>query len=82
MVAGPSGQSFGDAPMMDEMNPDFPQADFSLFGGEGSSAFSNPAAATATLFPGGPEVFATLDNDPMFNEAYNDSDFFDYDMSN
>jgi hypothetical protein len=81
MVAGPSGQSFGDAPLFGS-DPDFPSSDFSLFGGESSSAFSNPAAATATLFPGGPEAFATLDNDPMFDPAWNDSDFIDYDMSN
>ncbi|KIW92200.1 uncharacterized protein Z519_07184 [Cladophialophora bantiana CBS 173.52] len=81
MIAGPSGQSFNDAPLI-ASDPEFPQNDFSLFGGEGSSAFSNPAAATATLFPGGPEAFATLDNDPMFASAWNDSDFIDYDMNN
>jgi len=81
MIAGPSRRSFNDAPLM-SADSDFPQNDFPLFGGEGSSAFSNPAAATATLFPGGPEVFASLDNDPMFDPAWNDSDFIDYDMSN
>ncbi len=81
MIAGPSGQSFNDAPLFGS-DPDFPSSDFSLFGGESSSAFSNPAAATATLFPGGPEAFASLDNDPMFDPAWNDSDFIDYDMSN
>lgn len=81
MIAGPSGQSFNDAPLFGA-ETDFPQNDFSLFAGESSNAFSNPAAATATLFPGGPEVFATLDNDPMFDDAWNDSDFVDYDMSN
>lgn len=81
MIAGPSGQSFNDPPLM-SADSDFPQNDFSLFSGESSTAFSNPAAATATLFPGGPEVFASLDNDPMFDSAWNDSDFIDYDMSN
>ncbi|KIW22866.1 uncharacterized protein PV07_11119 [Cladophialophora immunda] len=81
MIAGPSGQSFNDAPLIGS-DPEFPHSDFSLFGGEGSNAFSNPAAATATLFPGGPEAFATLDNDPMFDSAWNDSDFIDYDMNN
>jgi uncharacterized C2H2 Zn-finger protein len=81
MVAGPSGQSFNDAPLF-SADADFPSSDFSLFGGESSRAFSNPAAATATLFPGGPEAFATLDNDPMFDPAWNDSDFVDYDMIN
>ncbi|KIX02737.1 uncharacterized protein Z518_08679 [Rhinocladiella mackenziei CBS 650.93] len=77
MIAVPSGQSFGDAPLLVQ-EPDFPSGDFSLFGGEGSNAFSNPAAATATLFPGGPEIFASLDNDPMLDPAWNDSDFIDY----
>ena len=82
MIAGPSGRSFGDAPLMGRES-DFPQGDFSLFGGESSSAFSNPAAATATLFPGGPEAFATLDNDPMFDlDQWDETDFIDYEMSN
>lgn len=81
MIAGPSTEVFHKAQMMDQVL-DFPQADFSLFGGESSNAFSNPAAASATLFPGGPEAFATLDNDPMFNEDFNDNDLFDYDMGN
>jgi len=81
MIAGPSGQSFNDAPLFGS-DPDFSRNDFSLFGGESSSAFSNPAAATATLFPGGAEAFATLNDDPMFDPAWNDSDFIDYDMSN
>jgi len=81
MIAGPPAQFFGDAPMLGQ-NLDFPEADFSLFGGESSTAFSNPAAATATLFPGGPEAFASLDNDPMFDQAWNDNDFIDYDMIN
>lgn len=78
MIAGPSGQSFGDDPMMSN-DYDFPQGDFSLFSGEGSSAFSNPAAANATLFPSEPEAFATLDNDPMFNEQW-ENDMFDFNM--
>ncbi|OAP63819.1 hypothetical protein AYL99_03046 [Fonsecaea erecta] len=81
MIAGPSGQSFNDAPLIGS-DVEFPHSDFSLFAGEASNAFSNPAAATATLFPGGPEAFATLDNDPMFDSAWNDSDFIDYDMNN
>lgn len=81
MIAGPSKHTFDDTPFMGTES-DFPLQDFSLFGGESSSAFSNPAAATATLFPGGPEAFATLDNDPMFDAAWNDTDFIDYDMSN
>ncbi|OAL31128.1 hypothetical protein AYO20_08363 [Fonsecaea nubica] len=80
MIAGSSGQSFNDAPLI-VSDSEF-QSDFSLFGGESSNAFSNPAAATATLFPGGPEAFATLDNDPMFDSVWNDSDFIDYDMNN
>ncbi|KAK5045871.1 hypothetical protein LTR84_008964 [Exophiala bonariae] len=78
MIAGPSGQSFGDEPMMGN-DFDFPQGDFSLFAGESSSAFSNPAAANATLFPSEPEAFATLDNDPMFNEQW-ENDMFDFNM--
>jgi hypothetical protein len=81
MIAGPSRQPFASTPLM-EQDPGFPSGDFSLFGGESSSAFSNPAAASATLFPGGPEAFASLDNDPMFDTAWNDSDFIDYDMDN
>ncbi|KIV85030.1 hypothetical protein PV11_00768 [Exophiala sideris] len=81
MIAGPSTEVFQKASMMDQALG-FPQEDFSLFGGESSNAFSNPAAASATLFPGGPEVFATLDNDPMFNENWADEDLFDYDMGN
>ncbi|KIW48227.1 uncharacterized protein PV06_00836 [Exophiala oligosperma] len=81
MVAGPSGQPFGKAPMMGQ-DFDFPVEDFSLFGGQDSNAFSNPAAASATLFPGGPEAFAALDNDPMFDESYNDDELFDWDMTN
>ncbi|KIW20076.1 hypothetical protein PV08_00651 [Exophiala spinifera] len=81
MIAGPSGQPFGKAPMMGQ-EFDFPVEDFSLFGGEDSNAFSNPAAASATLFPGGPEAFAALDNDPMFDESYNDDELFDWDMTN
>lgn len=81
MIAGPSSQPFGDATLMGH-DPDFPSGDFSLFGGQSSAAFSNPAAASATLFPGGPEAFATLDNDPMFDAVWNDSDFIDYDMDN
>jgi len=77
MIAGPSGLSFGDEPMMNDF--DFPQGDFSLFAGESSSAFSNPAAANATLFPSEPEAFATLDNDPMFNEQW-ENDMFDFNM--
>jgi hypothetical protein len=78
MIAGPSTQSFNDAPLF-EADPNFPQSDFSLFGGESSNAFSNPAAATATLFPADPEAFAALDDDPMYDPAWNDSDFIDYD---
>ncbi|EXJ88230.1 hypothetical protein A1O1_05160 [Capronia coronata CBS 617.96] len=81
MIAGPSRQQFADTPLLGH-DPEFPSGDFSLFGGESSNAFSNPAAASATLFPGGPEVFATLDNDPMFDAAWTDSDFIDYDMKN
>ncbi|KAG9796106.1 hypothetical protein KCU88_g97, partial [Aureobasidium melanogenum] len=81
MIAGPSRHSFSDPTLMGQ-DGDFPSADFSLFGGESSAAFSNPAAASATLFPGGPEAFASLDNDPMFDAAWNDSDFIDYDMNN
>ncbi|KIW56227.1 hypothetical protein, variant 3 [Exophiala xenobiotica] len=81
MIAGPSGHTFDKASMMGQ-DMEFPSGDFSLFGGEGSNAFSNPAAASATLFPGGPEAFATLDNDPMFSEAFNDDDLFDWDMTN
>ncbi|KAK5467682.1 hypothetical protein LTS15_000655 [Exophiala xenobiotica] len=79
MIAGPS-HTFDKASMMSQ-DMGFPSEDFSLFGGEGSNAFSNPAAASATLFPGGPEAFATLDNDPMFNESFNDDALFDYDMT-
>jgi hypothetical protein len=78
MVTAPSNQSFNDAPLISG-DVNFMDNDFSLFGGESSTAFSNPAAATATLFPGGPEAFATLDNDPMFNENWNENDLFDYD---
>ncbi|EXJ87035.1 hypothetical protein A1O3_03992 [Capronia epimyces CBS 606.96] len=81
MIAGPSRQPFADTPLMGQ-DLDFPSGDFSLFGGESSTAFSNPAAASATLFPGGPEAFAALDNDPMFDAAWNDTDFIDYDMDN
>ncbi|KAI1618313.1 hypothetical protein EDD36DRAFT_426106 [Exophiala viscosa] len=81
MIAGPSTEVFHKASIMDQALG-FPEGDFSLFGGESSNAFSNPAAASATLFPGGPEAFATLDNDPMFNENWTDEDLFDYDMGN
>ena len=94
MIAGPSGQSFHDAPLMGSTSGqsfnDVPLVgsasdpfshDFSLFGAESSSAFLNPAAATATLFPGDAGAYATLDNDPML-DAWNDHDFIDYDMNN
>merc|ERR1711939_188806 len=80
-IAGPSGHTFDKTSMMGQ-DMEFPSGDFSLFGGDSSNAFSNPAAASATLFPGGPEAFATLDNDPMFSEAFNDGDLFDWDMTN
>ncbi|KAK5197014.1 hypothetical protein LTR72_000241 [Exophiala xenobiotica] len=78
MIAGPS-HTFDKAPMLSQ-DMGFPSEDFALYGGAASNAFSNPAAASATLFPGGPEAFATLDDDPMFNESFDDA-LFDYDMN-
>lgn len=54
---------------------DIPDNDFTLFSGDNTSPFSNPAAASATLFPA--SDFAVLDNDPLFDEG-----FVDYPMTN
>jgi hypothetical protein len=66
--------STGFADPMIGQNMNIPDNDFALFGGDNTSPFSNPAAASATLFPA--SEFAILDNDPMFDEG-----FVDYDMS-
>ena len=70
------GNNFED-PMIGQ-NVGIPDNDFALFRGDNTSPFSNPAAASATLFPSASE-FAILDNDPLFN----DEGFAgDYDMTN
>ncbi|RMZ88389.1 hypothetical protein DV736_g4380, partial [Chaetothyriales sp. CBS 134916] len=55
-----------------------PGNDFTLFRGESTSPFSNPAAASATLFPAD---FAALDNHPIFDEGFMEDDcsFIDFD---
>lgn len=73
LLQEPSGQSFVDVSMMGQ-DMDFAASDFSLFG-ESHSAFSNPAAATATLFPGNAEAFAMHDNNSMFKDMVFDDDF-------
>jgi hypothetical protein len=70
-----SNNGFEDPMLGQVMN--IPDNDFTLFGGENTSPFSNPAAASATLFPA--SEFAVLDNDPMFDEGFVD---FDQSMTN
>ena len=55
-----------------------PDNDFTLFSGDGTSPFSNPAAASATLFPAD---FASLDNHPMFDEGFmeEETSYVDFD---
>ena len=61
-------------PMIGQGN--LPHNDFDLFAGDNTYPFSNPAAASATLFPT-QDDFASLNNDPMFDEG-----FVDFDMEN
>ncbi|RMZ81159.1 hypothetical protein DV737_g2690, partial [Chaetothyriales sp. CBS 132003] len=55
-----------------------PGGDFPLFPAESTSPFSNPAAASATLFPAD---FAALDNHSIFDEGFMDGEdsFVDFD---
>jgi hypothetical protein len=69
-----TGTSVFEDPMIGQ-GVDLPDNDFALFGGDNISPFSNPAAASATLFPA--SEFAVLDNDPLFDEG-----FVDFDMTN
>ena len=62
------GNTTFDDPMIGQ-SVDLPDNDFALFRGDNTSPFSNPAAASATLFPSASE-FAILDNDPMFDESF------------
>ena len=56
-----------------------PDNDFSLFRGDNTSPFSNPAAASATLFPSAAD-FCVLDNDPLL---FDEEGFGgDYSMTN
>lgn len=72
------GNNNFDDPMIGQ-SVGIPDNDFALFRGDNTCPFSNPAAASATLFPSAAE-FSILDNDPIL---FDDEGFGgDYSMTN